>query len=572
MNSGMQPNYAMPESRIITLIAIGIIAMIFAAYSGVVHCGFVHLDDTSHVFENATVRAGLTIDGIKRTFSEPHASLYVPLTTLSFMADVSLFGLNAAAMHVENVLWHSGAAVLLFLALRRLTGRLWPSAMVAALFGVHAVNVESIAWIAERKNVLCAFFFMAALLAWSRWTMERRAGAWWLALAAFAAALLAKPMAVTLPCVLLLLDAWPMRRTGWRVLWEKVPFFALSGVVSFVATQATKPRNAVISLDTLPLDSRVSNALCSYGAYLRDLVWPDTLAVFYPHPGVAQWAPALSVLAGLIAVTALAAWQWRRYPFLLVGWFIFLGMLVPNLGLVQVGSQARADRFVYFAQVGFFIAVVWLADAWLPAIRKLRIAAAVVPLGALGVATASQVTKWENSLALFQHAAAVTTDNAMALENAAYAFVRIGDTASAIQKMDESLKIFPENAICWNELGAAHLRVGENQLAARDFRNSLSLNPADPVARCNFATALTALGESAEAEAQFRQLLSASPTMWQAHYRYGLLLEKLGRAEECRSRLAEAMRLAPESAMVAEAWKRAGAVYHQLKDDAVYPN
>ena len=552
----MQPNYAMPESRIITLIAIGIIAMIFAAYSGVMHCGFVHLDDTSHVFENATVRAGLTIDGIKRTFSEPHASLYVPLTTLSFMADVSLFGLNAAAMHVENVLWHSGAAVLLFLALRRLTGRLWPSAMVAALFGVHAVNVESIAWIAERKNVLCAFFFMAALLAWSRWTMERRAGAWWLALAAFAAALLAKPMAVTLPCVLLLLDAWPMRRTGWRVLWEKVPFFALSGVVSFVATQATKPRNAVISLDTLPLDSRVSNALCSYGAYLRDLVWPDTLAVFYPHPGVAQWAPALSVLAGLIAVTALAAWQWRRYPFLLVGWFIFLGMLVPNLGLVQVGSQARADRFVYFAQVGFFIAVVWLADAWLPAIRKLRIAAAVVPLGALGVATASQVTKWENSLALFQHAAAVTTDNAMALENAAYAFVRIGDTASAIQKMDESLKIFPENAICWNELGAAHLRVGENQLAARDFRNSLSLNPADPVARCNFATALTALGESAEAEAQFRQLLSASPTMWQAHYRYGLLLEKLGRVEECRSRLAEAMRLAPESAMVEEAWKR----------------
>ncbi len=568
----MQPNYAMPESRIITLIAIGIIAMIFAAYSGVVHCGFVHLDDTSHVFENATVRAGLTIDGIKRTFSEPHASLYVPLTTLSFMADVSLFGLNAAAMHVENVLWHSGAAVLLFLALRRLTGRLWPSAMVAALFGVHAVNVESVAWIAERKNVLCAFFFMAALLAWSRWTMERRAGAWWLALAAFAAALLAKPMAVTLPCVLLLLDAWPMRRTGWRVLWEKVPFFALSGVISFVATQATKPRNAVISLDTLPLESRVSNALCSYGAYLRDLVWPDSLAVFYPHPGVAQWAPALAVLAGLIAVTALAAWQWRRYPFLLVGWFIFLGMLVPNLGLVQVGSQARADRFVYLAQVGFFIAVVWLADAWLPALRKLRIAAAVVPLGALGVATASQVTKWENSLALFQHAAAVTTDNAMALENAAYAFVRIGDTASAIQKMDESLKIFPENAICWNELGAAHLRVGENQLAARDFRNSLSLNPADPVARCNFATALTALGESAEAEAQFRQLLSASPTMWQAHYRYGLLLEKLGRVEECRSRLAEAMRLAPDSAMVAEAWKRAGAVYHQLKDDAVYPN
>ncbi len=552
----MQPNHAMPESRIITLIAIGIVAMILAAYSGVVNCGFVHLDDTSHVFENSTVRAGLTIDGIKRAFSEPHASLYVPLTTLSFMADVSLFGLNASAMHFENVLWHSGAAVMLFLALRRLTGRLWPSAMVAALFGLHTVNVESVAWVAERKNVLCAFFVMAALLAWSRWAMERRAGAWWLALAAFAAALLAKPMAVTLPCVLLLLDAWPLRRSGWRVLWEKVPFFVLSAVISLVATQATKPRGAVISLDALPLDSRVSNALCSYGAYLHDLVWPDKLAVFYPHPGVAQWVPALMVLAGLIAATAMAAWQWRRYPFLLVGWLVFLGMLVPNLGLVQVGSQARADRFVYLAQIGFFIAVVWLADAWLPAVRKLRMAAAVVPLVALGVATASQVTKWENSLTLFQHAAAVTNENAMALENAAYAFARAGDTASAIRKMDESLKIYPENAICWNELGAAHLRVGENQLAARDFRNSLSLNPRDPVARCNFASALTALGESAAAEAEFRQLLSLSPTMWQAHYRYGLLLEKLGRVEECRSRLSEAMRLAPESPMVAEAWKR----------------
>lgn len=556
MKSGMQPNYAMPENRIITLIAIGIIAMIFAAYSGVVNCGFVHLDDTSHVFENSTVRAGLTFDGIKRTFSEPHASLYVPLTTLSFMADVSLFGLNAPAMHFENVLWHSGAAVMLFLALRRLTGRLWPSAMVAALFGLHTVNVESVAWIAERKNVLCAFFFMAALLAWSRWTSERRAGAWWLALAAFAAALLAKPMAVTLPCVLLLFDFWPLRRTGWRVLWEKVPFFALAGIASFVATQATKPRGAVISLDTLPLDSRVSNALCSYGAYLHDLVWPDNLAVFYPHPGVAQWAPALAVLGGLIAVTALAAWQWRRYPFLLIGWLVFLGVLVPNLGLVQVGSQARADRFVYLAQIGFFIAVVWLADAWLPAIRKIRIAAAVVPLAALGVATGSQVTKWENSLTLFQHAAAVTTNNAMALENAAYAFIRAGDTASAIRRMEESLRIHPENAICWNELGAAHLRIGENQLAVRDFRNALSLNPNDAVARCNFATALTALDETAAAEAEFLRLIPASPTMWQAHYRYGLLLEKLGRIEECRSRLAEAMRLAPESPMVAEAWKR----------------
>lgn len=552
----MQPNHATPERRTITLIAIGIIAAIFAAYAGVVNCGFVHLDDTSHVFENATVKAGLTSEGIRKVFTESHASLYVPLTTLSFMADVSLFGMNPAAMHAENVLWHSGAAVLLFLALRRLTGRLWPSAMVAALFGLHTVNVESVAWVSERKNVLCAFFFMAALFAWSRWAIERRKGAWWLALAAFAAALLAKPMAVTFPCVLLLLDLWPLRRSGWKLLWEKLPFFVLSGVISFIATQATKQRNSGVALDMLPLDSRVSNALYSYGAYLHDLVWPDKLAVFYPHPIATHWPAALAVLAGLVGAIAVAFWKRKSHPYALVGALIFLGMLVPNLGLVQVGSQARADRFMYLAQTGFFIAVVWLADAWLPAVRKLRITLAVATLTALGVATASQVTKWENSLTLFQHAAAVTSGNAMALENAAYAFARSGDTGNAVAKMEQSLKIFPENAICWNELGAAHMKLGEHKLAARDFRNSLSLDPANEIARCNFATALAAMGESAAAEAEFHRLLSTNPSMWQAHFRYGLLLEKLGRAEECKARFADALRLAPQSAMVLEAWKR----------------
>ena len=553
----MQPNLAMPERRKITLIALGLVVAIFAAYAGVVHCGFVHLDDTSHVFENATVKAGLTTDGIRRTFAESHASLYVPLTTLSFMVDVSLFGMNAAAMHMENVAWHSGAAVLLFLALRRLTGRLWPSAMVAALFGLHTVNVESVAWISERKNVLCSFFFMAALLAWSRWAMERRKGAWWLALALFAAALLAKPMAVTFPCVLLLLDVWPLRRSGWKLLWEKVPFFALSAVISFIATQATKQRNAGVELETLPLESRLSNALCSYGAYLRDLVWPSKLAVFYPHPISTQWPTALAVLAGIIAVVAVAFWKRKSHPYALVGMLIFLGMLVPNLGLVQVGSQARADRFMYLAQIGFFIAIVWLADAWLPAIRKVRIAVAAVPLVALGVATAAQVTTWETSLTLFQHAAAVTPNNAMALENTGYAFARAGKTTLAIEKFEQALKLFPENAVCWNELGAAHMKLGEHKLAARDFRNALSLNPADDISRCNFATALGAMDETtAAAEAEFQRFLSTNSAMWQAHFRYGLLLEKLGRSEECKARLAEAMRLAPHNAMVVEAWKR----------------
>ena len=545
-----QPNH---ERRSVFLIAAGIVALIVAAFSGVVHCDFVHLDDTSHVFENATVRAGLTMDGITHAFSTPHASLWVPLTTLSFMADVSLFGLSPLAMHIENVLWHAGAAVLLFLALRRLTGRLWPSAMVAALFAVHPINVESVAWVSERKNVLCAFFFMLALFAWSRWAMERRVAAWWGALAAFAAALLAKPMAVTLPCVLLLLDAWPLRRRiSWGLVVEKVPFFLLSVATSLVATRATQPRGAMISVELLPMPARVTNALCSYGAYLRDLVWPENLAVFYPHPGVVQWPPALGILAGLLVVLGLAVWQWRRHPYLLIGWLIFLGMLVPSLGLVQVGSQARADRFVYLAQVGIFTSIVWLLDSLLPA--RLRFAAAAITLGALGVTTASQVTKWENSQSLFQHATAVTKDNAMALEHLAYAFARADKMPLAVQKMEESLAIFPENAICWNELGAAHMKLGEHALAARDFRNALALTPQDLTARCNFAIALSALGETAAAEAEFRRLLpSGTP---QVHFQLGLLMEKLGRRDEAKRALEEAHRLAPTSKAIQEALQR----------------
>ena len=541
------------ERRSVLFIAAGIVAIILAAFSGVVHCDFVYLDDTSHVFENATVRAGLTWDGMVHAFSQPHASLWVPLTTLSFMADVSLFGLSPFAMHIENVLWHAGAAVLLFLALRRLTGRLWPSAIVAALLGVHPVNVESVVWVSERKNVLCAFFFMVALWSWSRWAMERRVGAWWGALVAFAAALLSKPMAVTLPCVLLLLDAWPLRRRfSWALILEKLPFFMLSAATSLIATRATQPRDAMVSVEILPVAARFTNALCSYGAYLRDLVWPEKLAVFYPHPSVAQWAPALGILASLLFALGLAIWQWRRHPYFLIGLLIFLGMLVPNLGFVQVGSQSRADRFMYLAQIGFFIAVVWLGDALLS--KRLRIPAAISVLGALGFATASQVTKWENSQTLFQHAASVTKDNAMALEHLAYALNRAGKTALAAQKLEESLTIFPENAGAWSELGAIHMRLGEHKLAARDFRNAVALNPRDQFVRCNFAIALGAAGETAAAEAELRKLIPAG--MPQAHYQLGVLLGKLARKDEARTHLEKAMELSPSNEVFGRALQK----------------
>lgn len=438
-------------------LALLLAAAIVATFSGVADCDFVPLDDSSHVYENAVVRAGLTLDGVRTAFTEPHASLWVPLTTCSLMADVSLFGLDPRWMHLANVAWHAGAAVLLFLALARLTQRLWPSVVVAALFALHPINVESVAWVAERKNVLCAFFSMLALWCWAHYAARPRVLAWLGAFVALALALLAKPMAVTLPCVLLLLDAWPLRRWGaqpwWRLLGEKVPLFALVAGASWMATWATGSRASIVTLAELPLDARFTNALTSYAAYLGQLVFPRDFAVLYPHPIAAQWRPALGALALLLGAT-FAAWRVRRtQPWLMVGWLIFLGMLVPSIGLVQVGCQARADRFTYLAQIGVFVALVWSADRWL--VGKLRAPVAAAVLAVLAVFTTRQVRVWRDGPTLFAHALEVTGPHPQMLDLAANAHARRGETDMAIRYWQASLVLMPENPVAASGLREA---------------------------------------------------------------------------------------------------------------------
>lgn len=549
-----------PQHRALWRICAGLVMGIVLAYVGVVGCGFVSLDDPNHVHANELVKPGLTWHGMREAFAHPHGSLWVPLTTISFMADVSLFGMNPAAMHVENVLWHGAAAVLLFLALHRLTGRLWPAAMVAALFGLHPVNVESVAWITERKNVLCGFFFMLALLLWSGWAQRRQRSAWWASLAAFAAALLAKPMAVTFPCLLLLLDAWPLRRIDqvpWRrLIGEKLPFFLLSAGTSFMASHATKARDSMVDTLMLPLSSRITNALCSYVAYLRDLAWPTKLAVFYPHPVIPQWGPALVALIFLLALAAIAGWRWRQQPWLLVGLLMFLGLPMANMGFVQVGSQARADRFIYFAAVGVFIAAVWLADALLPRSVRLRASLAAAVLMACGVVSARQVATWQDDLTLFQRAVNVTERNAMAQESLGYARRAVGDLAGAAQALESSLAIMDDNARCWNELGAYHQRLGNNARAAEAFSNAVRLDPKNAIARTNLAMTLGMIGQPSAAEAHFRQVIAEFPTLPEAHFQYGLMLLRLGRPAEARPHLAEAHRLAPDREAITQAWQQ----------------
>jgi tetratricopeptide (TPR) repeat protein len=447
----------------IRCLALALFAAIVGVFSGVVDCGFVQLDDPSHVYENAVVRGGLTPEGMRTAFSAPHASLWVPLTTLSFMLDASVLRLDPGLMHLENVVWHAGAAVFLFLALGQLTGRWRLSALVAAVFGLHPINVESVAWITERKNVLCAFFAMLSLWSWAHFAKRPRWIPWLAAFVALALALLAKPMAVTLPFALLVLDDWPLRRWGtvsWqRLIGEKAPLFALSFAASRMATWATGPRDALVSLDQLPLDSRFTNALTSIAAYLRQLLLPAEFAVLYPHPFVAQWLPGLAALALIFGVTFLA-WRARKtQPWLLAGWCIFLGMLVPSLGIVQVGCQARADRFTYLAQIGLFVAVIWSADRfWPAAARRLRIPTVAALLLTLAALSARQVRAWTDSITLFEHALAVTGPHPQMLDLAAAAHERRGDAATAIRYWQHSLALLPDNPATWNELRTALAR------------------------------------------------------------------------------------------------------------------
>lgn len=529
------------------LIAVALLIAIVVVYSGVARCDFISFDDPAHVYKNPVVRAGLTGDGVVKAFTETHTAVWVPLTTISFMSDVSLFGLNPSAMHLENVAWHAGAAVLLFLALRRLTGRLWPSAIVAALFGLHPVNVESVAWITERKNVLCGFFFMLALYAWSWWAMERRTLGWWGAFLALAASLLAKPMAVTFPCVLLLLDFWPLQRfprVAWyRLLLEKVPLFLLCAATSYMATHAADSSKFVVTYAQLPFPARVTNAICSYGGYLADLAMPQNLTLFYAHPRVAQWWPAAAMLTGLLVALGLALWRRREQPYLLVGLLVFLGVLVPSLGFVQVGEQARADRFVYLAETGIFIAVVWLLDATLPKNGRLRATMAVVPLAAFGVVTFNQTEHWENDLSLFRHTLEVAPMDSAMMSLWLNALDTNPKRAEAAQALIETKPRFGYQAGHWDLLGRLHLTLGNAPAAEEDFRKGLALNPGDRMLHTNLALALASRGENAGAEAEFKTALADGPGTYAAHINYATFLERLGRKQEARAEYAKALQL-----------------------------
>jgi Flp pilus assembly protein TadD len=511
------------------LVAAALFALVAAIYGQVRGHAFVDFDDGEYVYENPTVREGLTAHGVAWAFTTTHAANWHPLTWLSHMLDVELFGLDPGWHHVVAALLHSLNAVLLFLVLRSATGAPWRSAFVAALFAAHPLHVESVAWVAERKDVLSATFFLLTIGAYVRYARAPGAGRYAVVASMLALGLLAKPMLVTVPFVLLLADVWPLgrhRRDPWkRLLVEKLPLLALAVASSVVTLVAQSSKAATASAEAFPIPIRIANAVASCVEYLEKAAWPSGLAVFYPHPAsLGESVPALRVaVAGavLASATALAVWQARRRPYLLVGWLWFLGTLVPVIGIVQVGAQAMADRYTYIPLLGIFLAIAWgageVAERW-PGARPALAATGAGVVAALAAAAYVQAGTWRDARSLYSHAIAVTR----------------------------------RNFVAWNNLGMDHLRRRELPEARASFEQAIRAKPDCAMAHYNLGVTLGDLGDVPAAMGEYLETIRLDPAYVEAWVNAGILYRRTGDVPAAISFHLGALRLRPDDAVALE--------------------
>jgi tetratricopeptide (TPR) repeat protein len=528
------------------LIGLGLVLITVAAYSPCLDHPFIHFDDPDYVTANPHVQAGLTVEGIRWAFTTGDCGNWHPLTWLSLQLDATLYGGgNSSGFHRTNVLLHLISTVLLFLVLSRMTGMAWRSAMVAALFALHPLNVESVAWVAERKGVLSTFFWMLGLAAYLYYVRQPSVRRYLLVVMALVLGLMAKPMLVTLPFVFLLLDYWPLGRLqkGNSAIWnlksailEKLPLFGVVLAWSVIAFLTQLQIKALPSLEAYPLNVRIWNALLAYVGYLGKLFWPVHLSVYYPHPGAA--VPVVSALIAwivLVVITVLVLSPGRRWPYLAVGWLWYLGTLVPVSGLVQIGSHAMADRYAYVPMIGLYLMLTWGAADLMMALRLPRRYGIVIPVLALsvcGILTWTQADYWKSDADLWQHALAVTERNAMAHHNLGMHYRRLDQVAQAKKEFAEAVALDPDLSLYHRSLATALRDLGRWDEAVTECRKAIVIDAQDSDAHLTLGNLFHDRGQWEEALAEKREAVRLAPEYAPGHYQLARLFYDLGRRDE----------------------------------------
>lgn len=507
--------------RMAWIIMLTLSVLVFSIYWPVQYHDFLNFDDQIYVTDNVHVRSGLTWSTIKWAFGSLAAGFWHPLTWLSLMLDSSLYGLNAGGFHVTNVLLHFGSVLLIFWTWRRMTGAVWQSAFLAALFAVHPLNVEPVAWIASRKDVLCGFFWMMTILAYVRYVELPKARRYLQVFLCFLLCLMSKPMGVTLPVVLLLLDYWPLQRCKSlqnmknifrHLVGEKMPFLfcaVIIGVLTFVAEHHV---GAIAKMETIPPLSRLAHTLVSYTIYIEKMIIPTHLAAYYPHPGTwPLWASMGSAVL-ILLLTGCAIQTRKRIPFFFVGWFWYLLTLLPVIGIIQLGTIARADRYTYLPLIGLFIVVSWSCSyleqgkhgKWLFFTFMTTI------LLTYSVTARIQVSHWQNSLTLFRHTAMVTSNNHKAYHALGMAYYARGDNEEAIRCIRQSLSIKAGDR-AHNDLGVIYMNQKKYADAEKQFVEALRLNPTNARAWNNLGAALASQGKHQNSIPYFQEALRLDP-------------------------------------------------------------
>jgi len=560
-----------------------LLVAVFAVYGQVRHYDFVNFDDPDYV-SNSHVRSGIRWESLAWAFTSVDAANWFPLTRISHLLDFQLFGLNSGPQHLTSVFLHAFSTLLLFYLLQRMAGARWPSAFVAFVFALHPLHIESVAWIAERKDVLSTLFLFLAIWAYLNYVERPAVGRYLLIVALFCAGIMAKPMVVTLPFVLLLLDAWPLRRFSRKVILEKAPLFAISAAASVATYFVQRLAGSVASFDEVPFVFRAGNALVSYVTYLVQFLWPVNLAVFYPYPPeTPRWLP-LSAALLLAGITAIAIRNYKRRPYLAVGWLWYLGTLVPVIGLIQAGVQSRADRYTYVPLIGISIMLAWgfadLSTRW-PAGKAVVAGLGVLICSVWSYLTWTNLSNWRDSVSLFQHAIQVTSDNYLAYNNLGEALRQRGETTEALADFQEAVRIKPQDVEAQNNFGEvllvqgrideasphilaalrgepglpqAHVnwagvlnKRGEHTQAVAEYRTALRLESDNAQALCGLGVALMDLGQYRDAEPQLVKAISIKPDYADAHYNLGILFAALKRTDEAIAEFSVTVRLEPEN-------------------------